>query len=392
MRNLIKIGRIYSMVLSTLAVAILTVFLIGCPPDPIDNTPGDAEKPAAPTGFTVTGIDEAVELAWNAVDDATSYKIYRGEAAETLAEITPDSALTGTSTGYTDTGLTNGTEYFYAISAVNGAGEGARSEVENATPIPAPATPTGFTVMTGAAAGEITLMWTAVDGADSYKIYRGEAAEMLTEIMPPPNLTETDTSYTDTGLESGTEYFYAISAVNAAGTGTRSDPPVSATTLPAAPTGNFTATASTSAVAIDLSWSAVDEANSYKIYRGTDAGTLDDITPAAAPTGTMFTDNDAMLNVGTQYFYAVSAVTAAGEGAQSNVASATPVMPTSAPTAPTGLAADTDGVSGQITLTWDVTLGATEYRVYRGSQTETDPNMFIRLGSEYSYDNGSYHH
>ncbi len=101
-----------------------------------------------------------MELAWNAVDDATSYKIYRGEAAETLAEITPDSALTGTSTDYTDTGLTNGTEYFYAISAVNGAGEGARTAEMSATPAAAataPAAPANFAVATGDAAGEIDL-------------------------------------------------------------------------------------------------------------------------------------------------------------------------------------------------------------------------------------------
>ncbi len=59
----------------------------------------------------------------------------------------------------------NGDDYFYAVSAVNAEGEGARSDEASATPAvaaTAPAAPANFAVAPGDAAGEIDLTWDAV--------------------------------------------------------------------------------------------------------------------------------------------------------------------------------------------------------------------------------------
>ncbi|MFC4586607.1 extracellular catalytic domain type 1 short-chain-length polyhydroxyalkanoate depolymerase [Sphaerisporangium corydalis] len=77
--------------------------------------------PSAPGGLAVTGVTGAsVSLSWSAVSGAAGYHVYRNGTRVTT------SAVSGTT--YTDGGLTAGTGYSYAVSAVNSAGtEGARS-------------------------------------------------------------------------------------------------------------------------------------------------------------------------------------------------------------------------------------------------------------------------
>jgi regulation of enolase protein 1 (concanavalin A-like superfamily) len=96
--------------------------------------------PAAPTGLTATASEGQVSLSWSAIAGATSYVVKQSLSAN--GPFTAVAAPTGTS--HTATGLTNGTTYFYTVSAVNIAGEGAASTVVSATPntlLPAPRLP-----------------------------------------------------------------------------------------------------------------------------------------------------------------------------------------------------------------------------------------------------------
>lgn len=76
-----------------------------------------------PTGLNVTsfGLNQA-NLAWNSVQGATSYKIYRSNSYSSNGEY----ALIGTTvseTNYSDTGLNNYTTYWYKVSATTPLGE-----------------------------------------------------------------------------------------------------------------------------------------------------------------------------------------------------------------------------------------------------------------------------
>ena len=87
--------------------------------------------PAVPRGLTATAGDARVTLGWtgNTETDIAGYRIYRDGAATALAT-TAESARS-----YVDTGLTNGTTYTYAISAVDDAGnESGRTGVVQGTP------------------------------------------------------------------------------------------------------------------------------------------------------------------------------------------------------------------------------------------------------------------
>ncbi len=91
--------------------------------------------PGAPTLTGATAGNTTVALNWAppATDGGsalTGYQLYRGPSAAALAPLT----TVGVTTGYTDTGLTNGTTYWYAVAAINAVGTGGASNTLAATP------------------------------------------------------------------------------------------------------------------------------------------------------------------------------------------------------------------------------------------------------------------
>jgi ribosomal protein L31 len=69
--------------------------------------------PPTPTGLTATAYHRQVTLSWTASSGATKYDIYRKSGA-----LYPYLGQT-TATTYDDSGLTNGTTYYYKISSLN---------------------------------------------------------------------------------------------------------------------------------------------------------------------------------------------------------------------------------------------------------------------------------
>jgi predicted phage tail protein len=111
---------------------------------------------------------------------------------------------------------------------------------------------------------------------------------------------------------------------------------------------------------VTVSWAAASGASSYNVYQGTAAG-----AEAATPVKTGLTGTSVAispLNNGTTYFFKVAAVNAGGTSALSAEASATP---TATPAAPTGVTA-TAG-TGQVTLHWVASSGATGYNIYKST-------------------------
>jgi len=307
---------------------------------------GGGNPPPAPTNLVATPGNAQVSLSWSASTGATSYNVKRsttsGGPYTTIA--------TGvTATNFTNTQLTNGTTFFYVVSAVNSAGESGNSNQASATPLgtPPPA-PTGLTATPGNA--QVRLTWNASSGAASYNVKRsttngGPYTTIATGV--------TATNFTNTGLTNGTTFFFVVSAVNSAGESGNSNQ-ASATpqlTLPPAPTG-LTATAGNAQVS--LSWNASTGATSYNVKRSTTSGGPY-TTIATGVTSTSFTNTG--LTNGTTFFFVVSAVNSAGESGNSNQASATPQAGSAGDifVAPNGTDSNPGTMSAPTTLTAAIT-------------------------------------
>jgi hypothetical protein len=91
---------------------------------------GGGTPPPTPTGLTATAGNGQITLTWSASAGAVSYNVERstttGGPFKTVA--------TPTTTGFTDTSVTNGTTYFYVVNAANLAGPSANSAQVSATP------------------------------------------------------------------------------------------------------------------------------------------------------------------------------------------------------------------------------------------------------------------
>jgi fibronectin type 3 domain-containing protein len=251
----------------------------------------------------------------------TGYKIYRATVAgdETFTGITVAGA------SYTDTGLTNGTTYFYKVSAINAVGESSLSTEASATPSAPVATPPG--APTGLAAtgadGQVALTWTAPasnggSAITGYKIYRGTVAGGETYT----GISVAGTSYTNTGLTNGTTYYFKVSAVNAVGESSLStEASATPATVPSPPL-SLTATQA-KGKGVVLSWAAPTSSGGlaitgYRIYRSTAAGS----EVFFVSVGNVLTYKDTATTKGVRYYYTVTAVNALGESPRSSEASA----------------------------------------------------------------------
>ena len=171
---------------------------------------GGSSAPATPTGLSAAAGNALVSLNWNASSGATGYYVKRSTTSGgPYAQI-----ATQASTGYSDNTVTNGTKYFYVVSAYNSYGESANSAEVSATPTApggAPAAPSNVTATPGDT--QVSLVWSASAGATSYHVKRSTTTGGPYSQISAPTIA----SYTDTGLTDGTGYFYVVSALNASG-------------------------------------------------------------------------------------------------------------------------------------------------------------------------------
>ena len=111
-----------------------------------------------------------------------------------------------------------------------------------------------------------------------------------------------------------------------------------------------------------LNWNASAGATSYKVGRSIVSG--GPYTNIASPAASPYTD--ATVTNGTTYYYVVAAANANGTSANSSEVPATPSAP-GPPPIPTGVMATP--ASGQVTLSWNSSAGATSYKVGRSTTT-----------------------
>ncbi|MBI1922332.1 MAG: chitobiase/beta-hexosaminidase C-terminal domain-containing protein [Geobacter sp.] len=281
----------------------------------VSATTLDSQPPAVPGNITATdaGTGGTVLLSWTkpADSDFSLIRVYRSITAGSLGVLAYNN-VTGASRQ--DTGLTNGTTYYYTVRAVDTAGnETTNTSQVSAKPTAPDMTPPGtvfsVAIIDPKTGGALNLSWTNPVDVDFAKvlIYRSTIAGQLgTQVY-----AGSDTALADTSLTSGTTYYYTFRTEDTSGN-------VSANTnqFSKFPTDNVSPKGVTELTAIPLAggevrldWirSASPDVNYYNIYSDNGSGTINYSMPVASIRHPATTWSSGALTVGTPYLFAVRA-------------------------------------------------------------------------------------
>jgi len=170
-------------------------------------------QPSVPGGPGAVETEDmtSVNISWNAVPWAESYRLLRDASSE--GSFTEE-IYAGSDTSYNDSADSEcGTACYYRVIAENSCGQSAKSDyasVESYSAcynLPSPgglrASATGGT--------SVKINWNFVGLASSYRLYRDTSA---TGSFSSKIYEGTALSYTDTNLQCSTTYYYKVSAVN----------------------------------------------------------------------------------------------------------------------------------------------------------------------------------
>ena len=178
----------------------------------VSITVGTSSPPAAPTGLVAAPGDKQVTLNWNAAARATSYSV-KGATVIGGPYTTIASGLTATT--YTNIGLTNGTKYFYVVTASNLGGQSGVSNEASATPLsPPPTAPTNLNAR-AASKSRVNLSWT--DNSNNETGFQIERSPNGTTFAQIATVGAGVTSYANTSLTASTTYYYRVRAYNLGG-------------------------------------------------------------------------------------------------------------------------------------------------------------------------------
>jgi len=291
---------------------------------------GDIEAPAAPTGLVATAGDGTVSLDWNSNSegDLDGYNVYRSTTQGSgYSKI--NGSLLGSS-DYTDNSATNGTTYYYVVTAQDiSLNESGYSNEDYATPadMTAPSAPTGLAAYAGD--GTVSLNWNdnGEGDLDGYNIYRSITSGSGYTQLNGSLLSTSD--YTDNSVTNDTTYYYVVTAEdtssNESGYSNEDSATPTDTTAPAAPTG-LAAIAGDGTVSLNWNDNGEGDLDGYNIYRSITSGSGYTQLNGPLLTTSDYTDNS--VSNGTMYYYVVTAADYnSNESGYSNEASARPNIP-----------------------------------------------------------------
>ncbi|WGL59911.1 fibronectin type III domain-containing protein [Pigmentibacter sp. JX0631] len=285
-----------------------------------------------------------VTLTWNTALGATNYTVKQSTTmggSSSGSIITNCSAIAST-TCVINSGLTNGTTYYYTVFANNvGVGSTASNSSSEATSTPFN---TPFTTIT-AGTGQVVINWNAIPNANNYNIYVSQISGNAISggVLATGCSSITLNSCTATGLTNGTKYYFAMVANLSTG-GSFNSGEIFATPIGAF---DFTAVTGLSASSAQISWGSAVGASSYNIIYGIVSGTY---TFSSGP----YTTSPATisnLNAGTTYYFKIVA-----NNGQGNVNSNSEFSTTLISTPPTNVTA-TAASSSTINLSWNISPG-----------------------------------
>jgi subtilisin family serine protease len=253
-----------------------------------------------------------------------------------------------------------------------------------------------------AAFDRISVSWDQVSRADGYEVFRA-TTKNGTYTRVGTVTSRSTTSFTNSGLKTGTTYFYKVRAYRTVDGAriysvysdiTSGRPLLAKVASPKVASAGFDR--------INVSWSQVSGASGYEVYRATSRdGTYSKVGTVTRGTTLSFTNTG--LTTGRTYFYKIRAYRLVDEknvfGTYSNVVSGKPI-----PARPTNLkVAKVNSTSANIS--WSRVTGASGYEIRRATSkngtysrvgtvtsgsTLTFRNSSLKRGQTYYYKVRSY--
>jgi fibronectin type 3 domain-containing protein len=327
----------------------------GATPSPFSaSDSGETAIPPAPTGVNATtDLTDRITVSWDSVSGASGYEI----RVATVNNFASSTLLTTVSAAELSTdhfGTPEGSvRYYWVIATVSGI-QSAPSAVASGYVLGVPDAPTGVDASNGVT-GFVEVIWTP-NGADSYAVYRNTSNTPVGATLLEAGIV--GSAFYDYPSDDGA-YYYFVRATNAAGSSGYSAGDLGYAALPTAPTGVNATDSDTSKVTV--SWNPVAGADSYKVYRHT-SNSFAAATFVGDFYTTDFEDTDPV--VGTTYYYWVLSQKHLLLSAPSSPD--TGLRPGIAPDAPTSVSAS-DTLVGQVSVSWDPSVGATSYSIWRNT-------------------------
>ncbi len=375
-----------------------------------------------------TALNRADYSDWSALVDPINGGTCSGLTELSLSGTNLHAPSGGASDSHTDSGLAEGTTYYYLLRTVNYSGangvdfttrsgaSATSNQLQWTTVPPAPAADDLQILSSPAvAADQISIAFASVAGASSYKLVRyipancSVADQQISSVegcsasagYAEQDFSAAQSSYTDSGLQAGTTYAYQYRALNAAGSSQYS-PAVSASTTFDKPTISLASSVSLAdANVISVSWSASSGIDSYSILGSSNESCLISATASADPQASAAAcehsinrtatssatsididqlDDGSALASGSYYYFAAAAVSSSGSSDYSDVASAI-----TAPASPNVISLSPG--YRQVEVAWDVPAGSAENVLYRYTDSTCSLSSFP---SNCGLDTGSY--
>ena len=341
----------------------------GAPSEEVKVRP--ARIPDAPVLAAAGGL-RSVNLTWTVPSfdggsNITGYAIYRGVlSGDEVFLVSVGSILT-----FQDSGLSDGTTYYYRVTALNEEGEGSASLEVSAITLGLPGRP--LNLVASPSGDNLHLSWQppANDGGaviSGYMVYRGTTSDSMVAVA-----LVNGTSYNDPDPQNGIVYNYSVAAVNIVGEGPAAETSV---LMVRAPSELRSLTATPSSHRIALSWDPPADGGGtyligYRIYRSLSPGSM---TILANVNDTQYLD--IQLENGVTYYYWVSAVNSLLEGVLTGPVSA---IPANVPSQVEGVV----GVAGvrQAAISWappfDGGSPIMGYKIYRAPTQDGAYSLLI---------------
>ncbi|MCH2659330.1 hypothetical protein MK163_02710, partial [bacterium] len=366
------------------------------------QSPSNVSAVASETDFgqvTVRWSPVIADADGGELTGLAGYVVFRAEGSSSFV---PVDSLQADAREYRDTGLRPLTSYSYRVLAYDEVGN--ESAVSNSAQIQTMGVTVPLNLTAVAGIARIELTWKAVEDPEllGYNLYRSILSDQGYELLPNVDggaaFTTGHTTYIDSNLTEGQQFFYKVQAVANSGQLSELSGFVGAIAdgdqiAPEAPRNIAAVPDPVNFGQVVITWSPVLQETdgtrltalqSYAVFRSKDTNTAFVQVATVAGDITQFVDSG--LDVATTYFYAVIAIDPSGnESARPNPVQVRTEGPDQiAPQAPSNVSAVADEANfGQVTVRWSPSVrdadqgdltGLQSYIVFRSKSTA---NSFV---------------